>query len=144
MRRGLRAQKVLVASAARVAPGGESGPFQWLVPALVVMVVLLAALTVRDEAGRAGAATTAAASAQTFSAAAREARALQEAVSASHGANAAIKAQAKASFARMKSELASLTDASRGDPRVAAIAADVRKAGAGAGKSLEPMASAAD
>src|SRR3954464_10906930 len=50
MRVGLRPQKILVASGARVAPGGEKGPFQWLVPALVVIVVLFAALTVRSEA----------------------------------------------------------------------------------------------
>src|SRR4051812_33557607 len=141
MRRGLRAQKVLVASAARIAPGGESGPFQWLVPALVVIVVLFAALNVRDEATKASAATTAAARAQEFSAAVRESRALQEAVEASHGSNAKIKAQARASLERVRSELTPLVDVARGNPQVAAIAASLKAAG---GKSLEPVATAAD
>jgi diguanylate cyclase (GGDEF)-like protein/PAS domain S-box-containing protein len=142
MRRGLRAQKVLVASAARVAPGGESGWFQWLVPALVVIVVLFAALNVRGEAAKATTATTAAARAQEFSAAVRESRALQEAVEASRGANAQIRAQARASLDRVRSELAPLVDLERGDPQVQAIARDVK--GAGADKSLEPVATAAD
>src|SRR3954468_14204200 len=141
MRRGLQAQKVLVASAARVAPGGESGWFQWVVPALVVIVVLFAALNVRSESGKAATATTAAARAQSFSAAVRESRALQEAVEASHGANTAIKAQARASLDRVGSELAPLADVARGDPQVAAIARSVKDAG---GKSLEPPATAAD
>src|SRR4051794_39552662 len=143
MRRGLRAQKVLVASAARVAPGGESGWFQWLVPALVVIVVLFAALNVRDESGKAATATTAAARAQSFSAAVRESRALQEAVEASHGSNARIKAQARASLDRVRSELTPLVDIARGDPQVVAIAKSLADAGAGE-KSLEPVATAAD
>ena len=142
MRRGLRAQKVLVASAARVVPGGESGWFQWLVPALVVIVVLFAALNVREESGHASTATTAAARAQSFSAAARESRALQQAVEASHGANAQIKEQAKASLERVRSELAPLVDVARGDPQVVAIARDVKAAGGD--RSLEPVATAAD
>jgi diguanylate cyclase (GGDEF)-like protein/PAS domain S-box-containing protein len=142
MRRGLRAQKVLVASAARVAPGGEAGPFQWLVPALVVIVVLFAALTVRSEADKATTASLAATRAQDFSASARESRALQVAVDASQSANPAIKAQAKISLDRMKSELGPLVDVARGDPQVVAIARDVK--GSGPGKSLEPVAAAAD
>jgi diguanylate cyclase (GGDEF)-like protein/PAS domain S-box-containing protein len=142
MRRGLRAQKVLVASAARVAPGGEAGPFQWLVPALVVIVVLFAALTVRGEANRASTAGTAATRAQAFSSAVRESRALQEAVEASAGANPKIRTQAKASLERTKSELVPLMDVARGDPQVASIARDVKNAGGD--KSLEPVAAAAD
>ncbi|MEA2471674.1 MAG: hypothetical protein QOE38_2673 [Thermoleophilaceae bacterium] len=142
MRPGLRPQKILVASAARVAPGGESGWFQWLVPALVVIVVLFAALTVRSEAEQAGRATTAAARAQEFSAAVRESRALQVAVTSSHGSNSAIKAQAKLSVGRMQQALAPLVDSARGDPQVVSIARDVRNAGGTA--SLEPVATAAD
>src|SRR4051794_4932785 len=142
MRRGLRAQKVLVASAARIAPGGESGPFQWLVPALVVIVVLFAALNVRSESGHASTATAAATRAQEFSAAVRGSRALQEAVEASHGVNAKIRAQAKASLGRVRSQLAPLVDVARGDPQVVALAREVKDAGGD--KSLEPVATAAD
>jgi diguanylate cyclase (GGDEF)-like protein/PAS domain S-box-containing protein len=142
MRRGLRAQKVLLASAARVAPGGESGWFQWLVPALVVIVVLFAALNVRDESAKSSTATIAAARAQSFSAAVRESRALQEAVDASHNSNPRIKAQARASLDRVKSQLMPLVDVARGDPQVLAIARDVKSAGGD--KSLEPVAAAAD
>src|SRR3954470_13776887 len=142
MRRGLRAQKVLVASAARVAPGGEAGPFQWLLPALLVVVVLFAALTLRGEGDRASIAGTAATRAQAVSSAVRESRALQEAVDASNGANPKIKAQAKASLDRVKSELVPLTEVPRPAPQVAAIARDVKNGGAD--KSLEPVAVAAE
>ncbi|HEV7846348.1 MAG TPA: EAL domain-containing protein [Thermoleophilaceae bacterium] len=145
MRRGLRAQKVLVASAARVAPGGESGWFQWLVPALVVIVVLFAALTVRSEADKAGTANTAAQRGQAFSAAVRESRALQQAVKASHGGNAEIKAQASLSIGRMQTALAPLVDIARGDPAVTAIARQVHDARtAHDPTSLGPVAASAD
>src|SRR5689334_15606070 len=97
MRRGPRPSKILAASAARVAPGGESGWFQWLVPALVVMVVLFAALTVRSDADRASRASTTATRAHAFLAAARESVALQTAVRASHGTNKQIRGQADGS-----------------------------------------------
>jgi diguanylate cyclase (GGDEF)-like protein/PAS domain S-box-containing protein len=145
MRRSLRAQKVLVASAARVAPGGESGWFQWLVPALVVIVVLFAALTVRSEAEQAATATTAAGRAQAFSAAVRESRALQAAVKASHGRNAEIRAQAAESAGRMRSALAPLVAITRGDPAVAAIAHQVHAARTGQDPaSLGPVVASAD
>jgi diguanylate cyclase (GGDEF)-like protein/PAS domain S-box-containing protein len=122
MRPGLRPQNLLVASAARVAPGGESGWFQWLVPALVVIVVLFAALTVRSEATRSSTAQTALSHAQAFGAAVRESRALEDAVTASHGGNAAIKAQAGSSLARMRAALEPLGRSAPGDPAVASIA----------------------
>src|SRR3954464_7401590 len=99
MRRGLQAQKVLVASAARVAPGGESGWFQWLVPALVVIVVLFAALTVRAEADRSSKAAAAASRAPAFTAPVRESRPRRGAARPSHGTNKSIKAQADESLA---------------------------------------------
>jgi diguanylate cyclase (GGDEF)-like protein/PAS domain S-box-containing protein len=122
MRRRLRPSKILVASAARVAPGGESGWFQWLVPGLVVTVVLFAALSVRSQADSASSATTASTRAQAFSAAVREAVALEAAVEASKGGNAQIKAQARASRARMIVALAPLEQAATDNPDVEALA----------------------
>src|SRR4051794_33522978 len=141
MRAGLRPQKILVASGARVAPGGEKGPVQWLVPALVVIVVLFAALTVRSEADRSSRASTAASRAQAFSAAVRESSALREAVRASHGHNATIKAQADESLTRMTTALAPLQRSAPDDSGVDAIGqlvADARTA-----SSLKPLEGAA-
>src|SRR4051812_49495509 len=115
MRRGPRPHKLLAASAARVAPGGESGWFQWLVPGLVVTVVLFAALTVRSDADRASRASTTATRAQAFLAAARESVALETAVRASHGTNKQIKAQASMSRTRMLSSLEPLVRAAASD-----------------------------
>jgi diguanylate cyclase (GGDEF)-like protein/PAS domain S-box-containing protein len=142
MRAGLRPQKILLASGARVAPGGESGWFQWLVPILVVIVVLFAALTVRSEADRSSNAATAATRAQAFSAAVRESAALREAVRASNGGNARIKAQAGASFTRVTAALPLLMRAAPGDSEVGSIAGLVAKAPHA--ESLAPLASAAD
>src|SRR3954449_5913778 len=142
MRTGLRPQKILVASGARVAPGGESGWFQWLVPALVVIVVLFAALTVRSEADRSSRAATSATRAQAFAAAARESSALREAVRASHGHNASIKAQAGASLARVKEALVPLQRSTPGDAEVDAISKLV--AAAPKAPSLTPLTTAAD
>jgi diguanylate cyclase (GGDEF)-like protein len=142
MRVELRPSKILVASAARVAPGGESGWFQWLVPGLVVIVVLFAALTVRSEADRADRASTAAARAQAFSAAVRESAALQEAVKASHGGNAQIKTQALLSRARMSAALAPLELSAPGDTGVEALAAAARSARTAS--SLAPLVMTAD
>jgi diguanylate cyclase (GGDEF)-like protein/PAS domain S-box-containing protein len=105
-----------------------------------VIVVLFAALHVRDESGKASTATAAAARAQEFSSAVRESRALQEAVDASH--NAAIEAQAKASLERVKSQLGPLVEVAGGNPQVMSIARDVKRAGGD--ESLEPVATAAD
>src|SRR3954447_23152795 len=118
MRAGLRPQKILVASAARVAPGGEKGWFQWLVPGLVVVLVLFAALTVRSEADRSSHATTTASRAQAFAAAVPESEAPNAGVRASHGGSASIKAQAAASAGRMMSALAPLQDAAGDDVEV--------------------------
>jgi diguanylate cyclase (GGDEF)-like protein/PAS domain S-box-containing protein len=137
----VRPSKILVASAARVAPGGESGWFQWLVPGLVVTVVLFAALTVRSEADKASRATTTATRAQSFSAAVRESAALQEAVRASHGGNAAIKAQASGSRQRMLSALTPLETIATGDSGVDAMAGAARNASAG---NLQPLVATAD
>jgi diguanylate cyclase (GGDEF)-like protein len=142
MRAGLRPQKLLAASGARVAPGGESGWFQLLVPALVVIVVLFAALTVRSEADHASEASTTATRAQAFRAAVRETAALQEAVRASRGDNARIKAQARQSLARMSAALAPLEQTTGGDPDVeslARMATSAEKA-----PTLTPLTSAAD
>jgi diguanylate cyclase (GGDEF)-like protein/PAS domain S-box-containing protein len=122
MRRGPGPSKILAASAARVAPGGESGWFQWLVPALVVVVVLFAALTVRSDADQASRASAASARAQAFRAAVRESIALETAVQASHGTNAQIKAQADQSRARMLTALEPVVRGSDSDPAVAALA----------------------
>ena len=121
MHTGLRPQKLLAASGARIAPGGESGWFQWLVPGLVVMVVLFAAVTVRSEADHASKASTTATNAQAFRAAVRESAALKEAVLASRGNNASIKAQADASFARMRAAFAPLEQGTGGDPEVESL-----------------------
>src|SRR6476661_1440553 len=118
MHAGLRPQKLLVASGARIAPGGESGWFQWLVPGLVVLVVLFAAVTVRSEADQASKASTTATNAQAFRAAVRESAALKEAVLASRGNNARIKAQADESFGRMRAALTPLERSTSGDPEV--------------------------
>src|SRR5436309_10628979 len=142
MRRGPRPSKILAASAARVAPGGESGWFQWLVPALVVTVVLFAALTVRSDADRASRASTTAARAQAFVASARESVALETAVRASHGTNKSIKAQAAASRTRMLSALAPLVDAAGSDAAVAALAERARSAHTV--ESLNALQTAAD
>src|SRR3954452_15733762 len=50
MREVLR--RLLGASASPVAAGGETGGWQWLLPALVVLVVAFAALDVHAAAGR--------------------------------------------------------------------------------------------
>jgi diguanylate cyclase (GGDEF)-like protein len=142
MRVGLRPQKILLASGARVAPGGESGWFQWLVPALVVIVVLFAALTVRSESDRSSHASTASARAQAFSAAVRESDALREAVRASHGGNARIKEQASASLDRMAAALAPLQRSAPEDAGVDSISRLV--AAAPDARSLAPLATAAD
>src|SRR3954471_10045631 len=128
MRRGPRPHKLLAASAARVAPGGESGWFQWLVPGLVVTVVLFAALTVRSDADRASRATTTSARAQAFVAAVRESVALETAVRASHGTNKQIKAQAAVSRSRMLSALDPVVRAAGSDPAVASLAQRARAA----------------
>jgi diguanylate cyclase (GGDEF)-like protein/PAS domain S-box-containing protein len=128
MRRGLRPYKILAASAARVAPGGESGWFQWLVPALVVMVVLFAALTVRSDADKASRASTTSARAQAFLAAVRESVALETAVRASHGTNKQIKAQAAVSRARMLAALAPVVQSAESDPAVVSLAGRARAA----------------
>jgi diguanylate cyclase (GGDEF)-like protein/PAS domain S-box-containing protein len=132
---------MLVASAARVAPGGESGLFQWLVPALVVTVVLFAALTVRTEADRASQATTAATRAQAFTAAVRESDALGAAVRASHGGNAQIKTQARLSRVRMSAALEPLERAADGDSAVESLATLARAARTA--PSLAPLLTAA-
>jgi diguanylate cyclase (GGDEF)-like protein/PAS domain S-box-containing protein len=111
-----------------VAPGGESGWFQWLVPALVVTVVLFAALTVRSEADRSSRATTASAHAQAFTAAVRETAALEGAVKASHGGNAQIKDQARQSRGRMTAALAPIVREADGAADVQSIAGLVRGA----------------
>src|SRR4051794_40835379 len=126
MRRGPRPHKLLAASAARVAPGGESGWFQWLVPGLVVTVVLFAALTVRSDADRASRATTTSARAQAFVAAVRESVALETAVRASHGTNKQIKAQATVSRDRMLSALDPMVRAAGSDAAVASLAQRAR------------------
>jgi diguanylate cyclase (GGDEF)-like protein/PAS domain S-box-containing protein len=128
MRRGPRPSKILAASAARVAPGGESGWFQWLVPALVVSVVLFAALTVRSDADRASRASTTATRAQAFLASVRENAALETAVRASHGANKQIKVQAAGSRTRMLSALGPLVQAAGSDASVASLAERTRMA----------------
>src|SRR5436190_7056039 len=128
MRRGPRPSKILAASAARVAPGGESGWFQWLVPALVVTVVLFAAITVRSDAERASRRSTRAARAQAFVAAVRESVALETAVRASHGTNSQIKSQAGLSRSRMLEALAPVVRAGGSDPAVAALADRARSA----------------
>src|SRR4051812_45742038 len=128
MRRGPRPSKILAASAARVAPGGESGWFQWLVPALVVTVVLFAALTVRSDADRASRASSTATRAQAFVAAVRESVALETAVRASHGTNKPIKAQAAVSRTRMLSALGPLVRSSGSDAAVASLADRSRSA----------------
>ena len=133
---------MLVASGARVAPGGESGFFQWLVPGLVVIVVLFAALNVRSEANRSSDAATAASRAQGFSAAVRESAALREAVRASHGSNAQIKAQADESLGRVTAALPALERSAPDDSEVDSIARLV--AGAPKAESLQPLSSAAD
>src|SRR3954451_3301499 len=102
MRAGLRPQKILVASGTRIAPGGESGWFQWLVPAVVVIVVLFAALTVRAAADRSSTAPPAAPRPRAFPAAVRERSARREPGPASHGTNKSIKGQADESLARVK------------------------------------------
>jgi diguanylate cyclase (GGDEF)-like protein/PAS domain S-box-containing protein len=142
MRRGPRPSKLLAASAARVAPGGESGWFRWLVPALVVMVVLFAALTVRSDADRASRASANAARAQAFVAAVRESVALDTAVRASQGKNAQIKAQASASRSRMLAALQPLARAAGDDPAVDALAARARSARSA--ESLGGLQTAAD
>jgi diguanylate cyclase (GGDEF)-like protein len=142
MRAGVNRQKILVASGAKVAPGGESGWFQWLVPALVVIVVLFAALTVRSEADRSSRASTAATRAQAFAAAVRESDALREAVRASHGGNARIKAQASASLERMTDALAPLQRSAPDDADIETISQLV--ASAESDRSLAPLTTAAD
>src|SRR5690349_9018684 len=142
MRRGPRPSKLLAASAARVAPGGESGWFRWLVPALVVMVVLFAALTVRSDADRASRASANAARAQAFVAAVRESVALDTAVRASQGKNAQIKAQAASSRGRMLTALQPLASAAGDDPAVDALAARARSARPA--ESLSGLQTAAD
>jgi diguanylate cyclase (GGDEF)-like protein/PAS domain S-box-containing protein len=142
MRRAPRPSKILAASAARVAPGGESGWFRWLVPGLVVTVVLFAALTVRSDADRASRASTNAARAQAFVAAVRESAALDSAVRASHGRNAQIKAQADGSRSRMLGALQPLVRAAGSDPAVAALADSARSARTV--ESLRGLQSAAD
>src|SRR5256885_5115330 len=122
MRRRPRPSKILAASAARVAPGGESGWFQWLVPALVVIVVLFAALTVRSDADRASRASTTATRAQAFLATVRESVALETAVRSSHGTNKQIKAQAAGSRTRMLAALGPLVRAAASDAAVASLA----------------------
>src|SRR3954467_11240677 len=126
MRRGPRPHKLLAASAARVAPGGESGWFQWLVPGLVVMVVLFAALTVRSDADKASRASTTSARAQSFLAAVRESVALETAVRASHGANKQIKAQAAVSRGRMLAALGPVVQSAESDPTVVSLSGRVR------------------
>src|SRR3954452_10773521 len=128
MRRGPRPSKILAAPAARVAPGGESGWFQWLVPALVVSVVLFAALTVRSEPARPSRASTTATRAQAFLASVRESAALETAVRASHGTNKQIKVQAAGSRTRMLSALGPLVQAAGSDPSVASLAERTRMA----------------
>jgi diguanylate cyclase (GGDEF)-like protein len=142
MRAGLQPQKILAASGARVAPGGESGWFQWLVPALVVMVVLFAAITVRSEADRAGAASTAATRAQSFSASVRESAALKEAVRASRGGNAAIETQSRESLSRMSVALGALEQSAPGDSEVEALGR--MASSAATAKTLAPLAGAAE
>ncbi|MEA2467016.1 MAG: hypothetical protein QOJ57_1142, partial [Thermoleophilaceae bacterium] len=141
MRVGLRPHKILLASGARVAPGGESGWFQWLVPALVVIVALFAALTVRSESDRSSHASTASARAQAFSAAVRESDALREAVRASHGGNARIKEQASQSLDRMTVALVPLQRSAPDDADVDSISRLV--AAAPTAGSLAPLATAA-
>src|SRR3954452_9864601 len=128
MRRGPRPHKLLAASAARVAPGGESGWFQWLPPRVLVTLVLFAALTVRSDADRASRATTTSARAHAFLAAVRESVALETAVRASHGTNTQIKAQADGSRSRMLTALGPLVSSAGSDPTVAAVAGRARSA----------------
>jgi len=63
-------------SARQVAPGGEKGWWRWLVPGLVVVVILFAAVDVRRSSERAGSALDAASAAEDFSGAAERASVL--------------------------------------------------------------------
>src|SRR4051812_13207655 len=60
-------ERLLAASARSVAPGGESGAWQWLLPALVVLVISAGAFAVSQSGGAADRASARATAAATFS-----------------------------------------------------------------------------
>src|SRR5437588_3883935 len=80
-----RPSRMLLASSRRVAAGGESGWWQWLVPMLVVLVVAYAAINVRSADNQANRASEKAARVQALQSAADQADAFEGSVRATHG-----------------------------------------------------------
>ncbi|HEY3186840.1 MAG TPA: EAL domain-containing protein [Solirubrobacteraceae bacterium] len=100
-------RRVLSASATTVAPGGETGWWQWLLPALVVLVVAFAALNVHGATQRAERAADLSSKTSTFVTAVEDARTVR-------GSR-----QARSSDAAMFAALRAVETIVPSDPRVA-------------------------
>jgi diguanylate cyclase (GGDEF)-like protein/PAS domain S-box-containing protein len=134
-----------------VARGGESGWWQWLIPALVVMVVLYGAISVRSESHGADSASTAATNAAALHAAIRESSALQAAVRAGDGKDGVIRQQSLASIGRLSAAIRDLDGTTEGDSDAGDLVTDSTLAAqqarqslmAGGGKGVSPGKAAA-
>ncbi len=136
LRRPVHLSRLLADSATRVVPGGESGWWQWLVPALVVIVVLYGAISVRSESSSADSASSAATNAAGLHAAIRESSALQAAVTAGGGKDGVIRRQAIASLGRLSAAIGDLDRTTEGDSDATDLVADTTLAARQARLSL--------
>ena len=120
-RRGV-VERVLAISARRVAPGGDRGWWQWLVPALLVSVVALAVVHMNAVGSRASAAPDDAASAQKIASAANEAKALGADRPLGRDTEASVSDALEAAALQMQDAAVNLSDKQSGDPEASLLA----------------------
>ena len=118
-------RRLLAASASEVAPGGESGPWQWLLPALVVVVTAFGGLSVHRSATAAGRATDRATQAAAVATIAGQSQALATASVATHGDDPSVVSLLNASMRRLVQSYSTLERSTPGDPLVGSLGSSV-------------------
>jgi PAS domain S-box-containing protein len=118
--RGL-VSRVLAISARRVTPGGEQGWWRWLVPALLVSVVALAAVHAHSVGNRASEAVDAATNAQQLASAANEVKALESARKLARGEAASVSDDLTAAALRMRTAAVDLSESHPNDPEASLL-----------------------
>ena len=116
-----RPSRVLLASSRRVAAGGESGWWQWLLPLLVVLVVAYAAINVRVADNQANSAAAKAARVQAVQSAADQAGGLAASVRAARGSDPRLVPDLSRALGQMDAAQASLVQVAGSDSEVEAI-----------------------
>jgi diguanylate cyclase (GGDEF)-like protein/PAS domain S-box-containing protein len=121
-------------SARRVARGGERGWWRWLVPALVVCIVLMAAVSVRRISGHAHDALATAAAAQDAASAIDRASALESAAWSAHGRDPGSMGELSLVRRRVERAVGRLRHEKPDDDDVFALAATAREVESGLDK----------